>query len=279
MGFGRYFRLLPLVMLMGCNWGYAASIDRATFGSAVLHEDGTRCIFALHDVVYRPAEGLRAFPDGGVPRYFVDRHKLGFVDVHTGKVTVLVDRKNRRWLQGHGSFHVTAVKGRSALVTQSGQRLDYEPDHLWWRLDLNSGALAKLPLEEELAAKGRVLARVELADGDFTLILITKKDDDPQEIWSRTADGALRRLAVTDHYYGTADGQIWWYDVPAQAGARTDYLSGETVRERRANFRIPSQDSLIGCKASFDHRALILQQQLGGSRSERTLPVQADMLR
>lgn len=266
-------------MLMGCNWGYGASIDRATFGSSVLHEDATRCIFALHDVVYRPAQGLRAFPDGGVPHYIVDRNNLGFVDVHTGKVTVLVDRKNRRWLQGQGSFHVTAVKGRSVLVTQSGQRLDYEPDHLWWRLDLNSGALAKLPLQEELAAKGRVLARVELADGDFTLILITKKDDNPQEIWSRMADGALRRLAVTDHYYGTADGQIWWYHVLAQAGARTDYLSGETVRERRANFRIPSQDSLIGCKASFDHRALILQQQLGGSWSERTLPVQADMLR
>jgi hypothetical protein len=266
-------------MLMGCNWGYGAPIDRATFGSAVLHEDGIRCIFALHDVVYGPAEGIRAFPDGGVPRYFVDRHKLGVVDVHTGKVTVLVDRKNLRWLQGHGGFDVTAVKGHSALVRQSGQRLDYEPVRLWWRLDLNSGALAKLPLEEELAAKGRTLARVELADADFTLILITKKDDKPQEIWSRSVDGGFRRLAITDHYDGTAEGQIWWYDVGARAGARTDYLSGETIRERRANFRMPGQNSVISCKPSFDRRELILQQKVGGSSFNRILPIQADMLR
>ena len=81
---------------------------------------------------------------------------------------------------------------------------------MWWRLDLHCGALEKLPLDGELAAKGRAVARVALADVAFTLILVTKKDGGQQEVWSRTADGALRRLAVTNHYYGTAEGQIWW---------------------------------------------------------------------
>ena len=275
----RYAGFLPPLLLSACNWGYGTPVDRATFASAVLHEDGARCVFALHDAVYRPAEGMRAFPDGGVPRYDVDRHKLGIVDVRTGKVTVLVDQKNRRWLQGHGGFHVTGVEGRSALVSQGGQRPDYEHDHLWWRLDLVSGDLSELPLDDELAAKGKAVGRVALADADFSLILVTKKGDDPQQVWSRTADGTLRRLAVTDHYYGTAEGQVWWYDVAARAGARTDYRTGATVHERRANFAMPRQDPVRRCKAGFDHRELVLQEQLGGSWRDRTLPVQAAGLR
>jgi hypothetical protein len=236
-------------------------------------------VFALHDAVYRPAEGMRAFPDGGVPRYVVDRHKLGIVDVRTGKVTVLVDRKNRHWMQGQGGFHVSGVNGRFALVSQGGQLPDYEHDHMWWRLDLVSGDLEQLSLSDELATEGAALGRVALADGDFTLILVTKKDDDPQQVWSRTADGTLRRLAVTDHYYGSAEGQIWWYDVVARAGARTDYRTGTTVRERRANFAMPRQDPESVCKARFDRSGLIFQQKLDGSWRDRPLPVRAAALR
>jgi hypothetical protein len=141
----RRAALLAPLLLSACNLGYGAPIDRATFGSAELHPDGARCVFALHDVVYRPAEGLRAFPDGGIPRYDVDRHKLGVVDVGSGDVTLLVDEKNRDWLPGQGGFHVAGLGGRFALIGQGGQREDYEPDHRWWRLDLASGDLLPLP--------------------------------------------------------------------------------------------------------------------------------------
>jgi hypothetical protein len=271
--------LLPIVFLSACNWGYGAPVDRATFGSATLHEDGVRCVFALHDAVYRPAEGLRAFPDGGIPSYDIDRHKLGFVDVHTGKATVLVDEKNRHWLAGQGGFHVTGVRGNWALVSQGGQRPDYAHDRLWWQLDLASGGLTELPLNEELAAEGRAAGQVALVDEGFTLILTTNKDDGPQEVWSRTAGGTLLRLAVTNHYYGTAAGQIWWYDVAARAGARTDYLTGTTVRERRANFAMPRQDPTSGCRTSANLRELIFQQKVDGSWHDRTLPLQAIALR
>jgi hypothetical protein len=276
---GRRAGLVALLLLSACNWGYGAPIDRATFASAELHEDGVRCVFALHDMVYRPAEGMRAFPDGGVPRYDVDRHKLGILDVQTGKTTVLVDRKNRGWLPGHGGFHVAGVEGRSALVRQGGQRRDYEHDHLWWRLDLDSGDLSVLAIDEEMRREGLAVGPVTLVDGDFTLMIVTAKGDRSQEVWSRRADGTLRRLAVTDHYYGTAEGQIWWYDVAERAGARTDYRTGETVHERRANFAMPRQDPVKGCKARFDHRGLILQEQVGGSWRDRVLPVEASALR
>lgn len=222
---------------------------------------------------------MRAFPDGGIPRYVTDRHKLGSVDVRTGKVTLLVDEKNRDWLNGHGGFHVTEVRGRWALVGQGGQRDDYAHDHVWWRLDLESGDLEELPLPEELAAKGRSIGRVSLADDDFTLILVTAKDDGPQEVWSRTSDGELRRLAVTDHYYGATEKQIWWYDVAARAGARTDYRTGTTVHERRANFAMPRRDPVSGCRAGSNGRELVFQEKVGGSWSDRVLPVQAAALR
>ncbi|MBW2291306.1 MAG: hypothetical protein JRG94_03245 [Deltaproteobacteria bacterium] len=275
----RFSALFPLILVSACNWGYGAPVDRAKFGSALLHEDGSRCVFALHDVVYRPAEGMRAFPDGGIPRYVTDRHKLGIVNIDTGKVTVLVDQKNRRWLNGHGSFHLAGLGGRWALIRQSGQRPDYDHDHLWLRLDLASGDLDDLPLDKELAVENRALGRVEVVDEDFTIILVTKKDDDPQEIWSRNPSGILRRLAVTDHYYGSAEGQIWWYDVTARAGARTDYKTGATIRERRANFAKPRDDPTSRCQARFDGSELIHQYEVGGNWQERPLSVRAPDLR
>ena len=57
-GIGRCAVLFPLLLLLACNRGYGAPVDRATFASAVLHEDGARCVFALHDAVYRPAKGF-----------------------------------------------------------------------------------------------------------------------------------------------------------------------------------------------------------------------------
>lgn len=266
-------------MLSACNWGYGEPVDRARFGSAVLHEDGTRCVFALHDAVYRPAQGMRAFPDGGVPRYVIDRHKLGIVDVRTGKASVLVDEKNRHWLNGQGGYHVAQVRGRWALVSQGGQRPDYDHDHIWWQLDLASGDLVELHLDEALAAKGHAVGRVELADEDFTLILVTKRDDRPQEIWSRTPDGNLRHLAVTDHYYGATERQVWWYDVAVRAGARTDYQTGTTVHERRANFAMPRRDPTSGCHARSNHSELVFQRKVGDDWRERALPIRAEALR
>lgn len=271
--------LFAISLLSACNLGYGAPVERARFGSAVLHEDGQRCVFALHDMVYRPAEGIRAFPDGGVPRYDVDRHKIGIVDIHTGAVTLLVDEKNRNWLQGHGGYHIAGVRGGWALVRQSGQRDDYEQDHRWLQLDLASGDFADLPLDDEIADRSLELSRPELVDGDFTLILVTKKGDATQQVWSRAGDGTLNHLATTDHYYGAAEGQVWWYDVVARASARTNYKNAKTIRERRANFKMPRNDPERVCKATFDGTSLIVQEKQGDTWQDRPLPVGASALR
>jgi len=272
---GWLLALLPVILVSACNWGYGEPVDRAKFGSAALHEDSARCVFALHDAVYRPAEGMRAFPDGGIPRYVVDRHKIGIFDVHNDEVDILIDSKNRDWLDGHGGYHVSGLLGNWALIRQSGQRPDYEHDHRWMRLDLNDEELTTLPLDEEMAAHNRSIARVEIADEDFTLIIVTKKDRAPQEIWSRPAGEPLRRLTATDHYYGVANGEIWWYDVVARAGARTDYETGRTTRERRADFAIPRENPTSKCQASFDGSSLLYQHKAGETWRERVLPIRA----
>jgi hypothetical protein len=271
--------LISLLLVSACNWGYGAPVDRAKFASAILHEDGTRCVFTLHDAVYRPAEGMRAFPDGGVPRYDIDRHKIGIVDLDTAETSVLVDNKNRHWLDGHGGFHLVGLRGRWALLRQAGQRPNYEPDHRWLKLDLESGDLEELALDAEMSEKNRQLGRAEIADDAFTLILVTKKDSNPQEIWARSANGTLENLARTDHYYGTAEGQIWWYDVGARAGARTNYKTGTTILERRANFAMPRKDPIRRCQASFDGAQLIHQYKVDGSWKDEALPLRASELR
>ena len=42
---------------------------------------------------------------------------------------------------------------------------------------------------------------------------------------------------------------------------------------------MPPQNSLMGCKTSFDRRELIFQQKLSRSWHDRTLPVKAASLR
>lgn len=269
--------LLVLLVFTGCNWGYGAPVDRARVGSAVLHEDGERCVFSFHDVVYRPAEGLRAFPDGGIPRYEIDRHKIAVVNVTSGEVSVLVDEMNLDWLDGHGGFHIAGLRGDWALVGQGGQREDYAPDHIWWRLDLTSGELVQLALEQEFAKEGREVGRVELVDDEFTLIVVTKKGERPQEIWSRSKNGTRRHLATTDHFYGAANGEIWSYDVPSRAGARTNYNTGTTVLDRRANFSIPRKEAVRACSPRINTSELIFQEKVGEGWVERPLAIEREV--
>ncbi len=267
------------VFAAGCNWGYGESVERPRFAGAVLHEDGVRCVFGLHDVVYRPAEGMRAFPDGGVPRYDVDRHKIAFVDRVSGEIRVLVDRPNRDWQPGQGGFHVAGVAGEVALVSRGGQRSDYTHDHGYWKLDLRDGDLEVLSLRTAFAQLGREVARVELADADFNLVAVVRDGAGHQEIWSRADDGTLRKLATTEHYYGAHGGEIWWYEVASRAGARTDYRSGSTQLERRANFAMPRRDPVRDCQASFDGRRLLFRERAASGWSERELGVEPAKLR
>lgn len=244
-----------------------------------LTQDGAHCVFGLHDVVYRPAEGLRAFPDGGIAKYVVDRHKLAMVELSSGEVRVLVDRPNRDWQRGSGGYRVESVRAGSALVSQGGTRPDHEMLQLHWRLDIEDGSMEALDLRQAFAAEGREFERVELVDDDFTLIAVVRNDADRQEIWSRRSDGTLLRLAETELYYGAAEGDIWWYDTERRAGARTDYRSGETRFERRANFAVPRDPPSRVCRPSFGGRDLLYQERQGEAWVERRLPVDPARLR
>jgi hypothetical protein len=73
-------------------------------------------------LVYRPAEGILAFPDGGIPRYLIDRNYLGLYDFATGATRILLveNALKQDWLPGSSSCHVVAAYGPKVIVRASG---------------------------------------------------------------------------------------------------------------------------------------------------------------
>ncbi len=261
-------------MLAGCNWGYGPPADHAKFTSAKLKADGTTCVFTFHDRIYRPATGLRAFPDGGRAKYVRDAHIIATVDVHTHQVNRIVDLPNREFLPGQGGFVVQDLRGDYAVVGQGGQGLDYEHRHRWWLLDTAKSMLSELDLQAEIAPHGRTVTHVFVGDAKGTLVLLTapasSSASPDQQVWSRTSEGTLRNLASTEHYYGVYRGEIWYYDTTERAGKRTNLLTGTSVVERRADFAIPQVKPTTGCSAT--HAGLVHQVKHGDAWNDRPLP-------
>ena len=65
--------VLAALGLAGCT--YAAPVDRSGVEWAVLLPDRSVAI-AFKELVYRPATGLAAWPDGGIPQYLRDREVI-----------------------------------------------------------------------------------------------------------------------------------------------------------------------------------------------------------
>ncbi len=268
-------RWIPLA-LAACTWGYGPPVDASRFENAVMHEDGRRCVFGHHARVYRPAAGLRAFPDGGIPWWRTDRHEVGVVDVSTGEMRILWSSPNRDFAPGQGAPHVVGVVGRGALVSQGGQRrrnlAEFAVRSQWIALD--TGAHTELPLADELAALGRRPTTTWIADDAPTLVVVTEplRAGPPRDAWVRDAHG-LRRLAVSDHLYGVRDGLLWWYDPTRGAGITNDVHTGAEVVHRRADFALPRADPTRACGVTAGGTALEVQERgPSGWRRRRISP-------
>lgn len=271
--------LFPM-FLVGCTLGYGPPLDNARIESAVLHDDGRRCVFGFHDVIYRPATGMRAFPDGGIPRYLVDQHILAMVDVQTGEITLLLERTNKDFQRGQGGFHVGSVRGQHVLVTQGGQGRHTPSEYRWWHVQLSNGAHQQFRLREEFKKVGHKVKYAVIGDDDFTLIVQTEAiDGGSNAVWSRTRDGTLLELATTDYYYGVHDEQIWFYDPERRAGGRTNMHTGETVWNRSASFHIPRVEVTTGCQPTSDHKGLKYQSREPSGWVDHVLPVTAENFR
>ena len=208
--------------LGGCGilGSYGPPQDHSRFESAALMADRT-VLFSFSHYVYRPAEGITAFPDGGIPRYLKDENVLATYQIASGDVRVLRRERNKHWTDGQGRFGIQRSQGSVALVTQGGQlRGDLSKNEFrHWLVDVSTGASQPVEWQNALAERGRATTQMHLVDGRGTLLFETvplgadarKSREEDAWLWIRTPGGAFVQVAQTSHYERMAgDDLVYW---------------------------------------------------------------------
>src|SRR5258706_8412133 len=86
---------LILALLISGSCTYGAAVDRSAIQSALLLFDQRTVVLVYQELRYQPAEGLAAFPDGGIPRYLRDTAVIATVGLAGGKPIILQRIVNR----------------------------------------------------------------------------------------------------------------------------------------------------------------------------------------
>lgn len=252
--------LLTLVLLLlafvlpACTLtGFGPAEDHSSFISAQATDDGRSVIFTAQRLVYRPAAGWRAFPDGGIPYYSKDEDIVGVYDLADRKLRVIEKQKNTYWQPGQGEFHVTHSKGRIAVISVGGQKKsDYLTDVRHYLLDIRGGRLKQVPLRDDFAARGREMGYFYLLDEDGTMLLTalaagTEHGRDARyEFWVRHPSGEYINLGSGLDYYGLENGELIFWSLDEHALFAYDMAA----RTRRALGRyIPATQEGSGLDA------------------------------
>lgn len=281
--------LLVLVAVAGCNSGWGPPRDVSRFENAIIGREGRLGVFTYKQRIYRPAEGWRAFPDGGPSKDLRNENGIGTYDLQSGSVRVLW-RQNvtkSRWLP-EASCSVAALAGTRALAVCGGQRRsDYQTDVERFWLDVVTGETAPLPLQEELAARGREVQEMYLLDEEGMLALIVPLLDHPEgnrklepvrELLVRLPGGEYLRVGEIIHYYGFHHGEIHFWSAdhrhlvyrPASGSLREG-----AYREYLALSEMNAAGPSISFGAAFEAGDWRLQvgRKGDGGWSYRTLPL------
>jgi len=261
--------LLAALLLAGCSYGPV--VDRSGFESAVLLPDQRTVVVAYHVLRYRPASGIAAFPDGGIPRYLDDRIVLATLPVEGGRPRVLQRLENRGV---HGSLSVN-LRGQDAdptrvLVLQSDQpsTASAQSRVRWWRLEPASGKTALYPdLKADLQARGRRLGSPEFGDVRVLdpegALLIGAQGEGGDEIWLRTASGAYSRVDAIKHFYGVRGDDLYYWS--ANEAVVRNWRTGTKVVTARYDPQARLTTRLVRDNPTV--------QALEGSREDPTLGV------
>ena len=285
----RVFCLLVMAVVAGCNSGWGPPRDVSRFGNALVDQAGRLGVFTYKQRVYRPAAGWRAFPDGGPSRDVRNENGIGTYDLQSGEVRVLW-RQNvmkSRWLP-EASCSVTALAGTRALAVCGGQRRsDYQTDAERFWLDLVTGETVPLPLQEELASRGRELQELYLLDAAGALALIAPLPEHPEgdrklepvrELLVRRPSGEYLRVGEIIHYYGFHDGELHFWSADRRhrvynlaSGSLRDGAYREYLALSEANAAIPS----VSFGVIFEDGSWRLQvgRKAAGEWNYRTLPL------
>lgn len=271
-----------LVLFSGCAYGPRQ--DRSRFTSARLLDNGN-VLFSFQELVYRPASGIAAFPDGGIPKYEKDNNAVGIFDPRTGDCRLLMREKNSTWEHGQGLLFVMLACGKTALVSQFGQvrgKSTYSGRH--WLVNVDSGKKQGLSLKEDFAALGREVGPIYLVSENGTLVFVNtlleeppvkgkaRRDRDVPQIWVRRPDGKLVKVADGTHYECFADDSvIYWVFETRQFMA---YRVSDGTTRRLDGYKTPAfQDITKGISVSSDGSRLELGRKEGDTWRYEPLPV------
>ena len=205
---------LATALVAGCS--YAAPVDRSGIEAAVPLQGGGVAI-AFKQLRYRPATGLAAFPDGGVPRYLDDAHIFGVLSPAAGA------RVLQRWPN-------RGVHGSSGVALRAS---DLDPDHLlvlrswqakgegvararWARLNWRTGDIRDYPdFGRELEAHGRRFGSKAFGDvrplDAAGALLIGAETGGADELWIYEPTRGLRRFDVFKHFYGVVGDELHYW--------------------------------------------------------------------
>jgi hypothetical protein len=200
--------------LVACSYG--TSVNNSGFESAAVSLDGRVLVVAYHQLNYRPATGLAAFPDGGVPQYDRDRIVLAKAPAYGSGIEV-IRVFTADGLPGSGHMTIRAQPGdpQHMLVILTDQSSSRDPLRVRrWRLGLEDGRLEPLPdVDKELAMVGRRLGAKEFGDlrlaAEDGSLLLGVTGADGEALWLRTAGGRLHPLDPLTHFYGQVGDEVY----------------------------------------------------------------------
>ena len=239
--------------------------------------------FTYHDLVYRPAKGMSAFPDGGIPKYVNDRSVLCTYDRKLGTLQTLMDEENTLWSHGGGSLYIVTARGNAMVVSQSGQlRKDlaiiYTRHHI---LNIANKAHDTFDLADDLLKHGRKPGPLYLADDEGTLVIITKAQDAKRsdkgipQIWVRHMGGEYLHAATSAHYQKTRGRDvIYWNPADRQYYA---FQMDEKTTRRLDGYRPPQMVQVTeGSNVGSSGATVDVGIRTNGTWHYEPLPVTSD---
>jgi hypothetical protein len=172
---------------------------------------------AYHRYRYRPAAGLAAYPDGGIPKTLLDRFAIGVLH-SDGSFQRLADIPSQT-LPGAGSVSLRwfPQDPQHLYVSRAGQQTTSLPLRelsQQVRYPLNGGRAQQFSLRAELERSGRKLGAEGF--GDFTAIasdgtlLVGATIGGRKELWVRGASGDMRRMATFDRFDGVYPNYLFY---------------------------------------------------------------------
>lgn len=254
-------RLIILILSFiatGCSMaGYGPAVDYSRFVSVKLAGEGTAAVFTAQKLVYRPATGWRAFPDGGIPRYIEDEGIIGIYHLDSRTVRTIADEENKDWQDGQGQFFVSHANSKRAVITQSGQgRKDYLTQVRYFMLDIETARLTPMNIKEDFKDRGREVGYFYLLDDRSTLLFInqplgsTTKEGASDDLWLRYPDGEYLKVASGADYNGfTGRELIYWSLNENQLYSFN--IDNRTKEIKPRNFYVPMErDSTLDVRCS-----------------------------